>query len=129
MNRQWSYLSEFGRPAKPASPAVIGGESMIDRSQNDTEPHKDGEQNDSVHTDLGKAELRDVEERIRIDAKGRAAQHAVEKIQDRVDEPPGGIAPSQAALGQKRQPIEGVQERDGIMQHHVGQTLQSMWVP
>ena len=79
--------------------------------------------------DPGKPELRDVEERIKIDAKGRAAQHAIEEIQHREDEPPGGIAPSQAALGQKRQPIEGVQERDGIMQRDVGQKLQSLRVP
>src|SRR3984893_17216048 len=129
MNRQWSYLSEFGCPAKPASPGVFGGQGMVDGSQNDTEPNKDGEQNDSVHPDLGNPELRGVEERIKIRAKGRAAQHAIEEIQNRVDEPPGGIAPSQAALGQKRQPIEGVQERDGIMQHHVGQKLRSMRVP
>src|ERR1700724_1082331 len=129
MNRQWSYLSEFGCPAKPAPPALAGGQGMVDGSHNDTKPKKDGEQNDSIHRDPRKPELRDVEKRIKIDAKGRATQHAIEEIQDREDEPPGGIAPSQHALSQKRQPIEGVQERDGIMQRNVGEKLQSTRVP
>src|ERR1700737_3011315 len=105
MNRQWFNLSEFGHPAKPASPTFAGGQGMVDGSHHDTEPKKDGKQKGSIHRDPCKPELRSVEERIKIDAKGRAAQHAIEEIQDRVNEPPGGIAPSQTALGQKRQPI------------------------
>src|ERR1700730_3040544 len=129
MNRQVSYLSEFGHPAKSASPTLAGGQGMVDGSQNDTKPKKTGKQKGSIHRDPCKPELRGVEKRIKIDAKGRAAQHAIEEIQHWEDEPPGGIAPSQAPLGQKNQPIDGVQERDGIMQRDVGQKLHSMRVP
>jgi hypothetical protein len=45
MNRRWSYLSEFGGAAKPASPTLAGAERMVDSDQSDTEPEKDGQQN------------------------------------------------------------------------------------
>jgi hypothetical protein len=74
---------------------------MVEEGQTSPEPVKDGKKNQCVLKDALKAKLVGVNERIRIDAKGYAAKHAIEEKDDRIEEPDGGIGPSQAALGDK----------------------------
>lgn len=76
------------------------------------------------------AEVGGIDEVVRVPAHKRAADHGVEEVDQRPDEPDHEAVPGKRfAFATKDKPEEDVKERHGVMEEDIGQLYNALWTP
>src|ERR1700722_18179838 len=70
-----------------------------------------------------------VDEVIRVFSSDRATDNAVENVEHRIDEPIGGLTPSQCAFRDEEEPEEDVEDRCDVVQRDVKHSVKAGGLP